>query len=123
MKYLYILNESKTLDIPGDVKYYKTLDELISSIEAIDVRNDEFFAFVSDGRRIRLSAVGEYSPVIAKIEKSPEQREPLQKLLFRDLVRMSKHPNFDMDLAVLKAAETLDDLVKLIPINLVTKGP
>ena len=58
MKPPFIVNESSSVDVPGDVTFYESASDLEGHLEAIDVENEEFFAFDSEGRLLRLEADG-----------------------------------------------------------------
>src|SRR3990167_2428791 len=48
-KYWYLLNESSSIDVPGDITLFKTEHEAISYMEPIDVESEEYYVLRSDG--------------------------------------------------------------------------
>jgi hypothetical protein len=113
---LYILNESKSIDGLGPLDIFSTLELLIEHIEAIDVRNDEYFAFTSEGNRIFLSASSDYSPIKYTLDELSKNKSDLKKLLVDFLNDRALDPRFNLNLADVKLASySLRSLVKLIP--------
>lgn len=47
----------------GDADAFTSLEEAVAYVEAIDIINDEYRLFDSDGRRIHLKAMGRDGPV------------------------------------------------------------
>lgn len=121
MPNLYLLNESNDPAEPGDLEIYRQLEDLVISTEAIDVRNGEYFAFVSDGRKIVLSADSDDAPVVAEIEKRPTHREEVESLLRRYLEWCCDDGRFGVDREVVEKAQGLAELTVLIPATLVTE--
>jgi len=121
MTRLFILNESRKADIPGDVWIFLSLDELLRGVEAIDVLNGEYFAFVSDGREIRLHADSEYSNVVAAIEDTPHHSRDLETLLKRYLSTMSTDGRFQIDAQRVAQSRGLEELISLIPTKLIER--
>jgi hypothetical protein len=118
---LYILNESSLVDVAGDVDIYPTLERLVLQLEAIDVRNQEYFAYTSDGRLITLSADDDYAPVNATIEPTKSHRAAVKKVLRDYLLYFAKDGRFGIDEDAVRAANRLETLVALIPSKLVTE--
>lgn len=56
---LYILNESRSSRAAGDLGIYRNLDELSKDIEPIDVENEEFFLFDTDGQFYSIEGTGQ----------------------------------------------------------------
>jgi hypothetical protein len=46
---LFILNESKDIEIANDLSVFKSLDDVSIGIEPIDVENEEYFLFDTEG--------------------------------------------------------------------------
>ena len=55
MKPPIILNESQSMAVPGDVMLFTSFESAVSYLEPIDVENEEYFAFDSEGRLLALS--------------------------------------------------------------------
>lgn len=56
---IVLILESSNPDVLGDLSLFRCLPDAESYLEAIDVRNNEYFGFMLDGRSLTLSAVGE----------------------------------------------------------------
>ena len=121
MEPLYILNESDQPDQPGDVNIFRNIDSLLGYVEAIDVRNNEYLTFTTDGRKITLSAEEDYAPVSADIEEKPQQQDVVMRLLHAYLLRVAEDGHFGIDEKAATDAKTLDDLAELIPEKLITE--
>ncbi len=121
MPNLYLLNESNDPSVPGDLEIYRRLEDLVIATEAIDVRNGEYFAFVSDGRKIVLSADNDKSPVVAELEDHPTHRNEVDALLRRYLELCSDDGRFGVDRQAVELAQGLADLTALIPEVLITE--
>lgn len=121
MPNLYLLNESSDPFVPGDLEIYRRLEDSVISTEAIDVRNGEYFAFVSDGRKIMLSADSDDAPVVAEIEKRPTHREEVESLLRRYLEWCCYDGRFGVDREAVEKAQGLAELIALIPETLITE--
>ena len=115
MSILYLLNESNEPAAPGDVRIYRRLEGLTTFTEPIDVQNGEYFAFVSDGRRIALSAETDRGPVEVEIEDSPTHIEEVESLLRAYLLRYADDARFDVDGQAVRDAKGLSGLKNLIP--------
>jgi hypothetical protein len=119
---LYILNESKELDVRGDLQIFSSIDLLVLQIEAIDVRNCEHFAFTSSGRRIFLEAETDYSPIKYTLDEGADYTSIVTKILVSYLEYIVEAGKFRLDLNVLKASQNdLPGLVALIPDELITQ--
>lgn len=118
---LYLLNESKDPAVPGDLEIYRQLEDLVISTEAIDVRNGEYFAFVSDGRKIVLSADSVDSPVVAEIEDEPTHCKEVESLLRGYLEWCCDDGRFGVSRVAVDNAQGLAELTALIPETLVTE--
>ena len=116
---LFILNESSEPSHHGDVSIFRSLDSLLNNIEAIDVRNNEYYGFTSDGRKISLSAEHNYAPVSATIEKSPLYQDTVKALLHSYLLWLADHGRFCVARKAVEDAASLEDLVELIPEDVV----
>ncbi len=47
---LFILNESKSIEVANDLSVFETLKDVSIAIEPIDVENREYFLFDSNGQ-------------------------------------------------------------------------
>lgn len=47
---LYVLNESKQINIATDLSVFSSLGKISLSIEPIDVKNEEYFLFDTEGQ-------------------------------------------------------------------------
>ncbi len=57
MKEPIIINESKVIEKSGDITFYKTVTEAENALEPVDVKNEEYFAFDSQGHLLQLNIV------------------------------------------------------------------
>lgn len=121
MPKLYLLNESSDPAALGDVDIYRNLEDLVISTEAIDVRNGEYFAFVSDGRKIVLSADSDDAPVVAELEDHPTDRKEVASLLRGYLEWCCDDGRFGVDRQAVETAQGLAELTALIPEALITE--
>ena len=118
MSHVFITAEkSKEPGEPFNPEYFFSLEELLGYVEAIDVIDDEFCVFCSDGRIVHLSAEGYSSKVVARIEETATAIDVVRKLIFNDLVELSNRKKYDIDMETVKAATTVEELVHLIPKN------
>lgn len=85
MKPPIIINESSRIDLSGDVGFYASVEAAQLDLEPIDVDNDEYFAFDSEGRRLRLSTDGRFVR-IADGERNPKHQAIL-KIILADYFR------------------------------------
>ena len=97
-----LILESSRPDTLGDVSLFRTSAEAAACLEAIDVRNNEYFAYTLDGRRLTLTAdagsvyvalaadTHDYAPVVRKLleawvliskKKAGEQKDVSQMTL------------------------------------------
>jgi hypothetical protein len=119
MQLLYILNESRICEKMGDMSIFSSLDKLLLAVEAIDVINQEYHAFLSDGRRINLSAHSRYSTVVATIETKNNSTHILVSLVKQFL---SNIPTCRVQLEINRTDSNIDDLgylLTLVPSNLI----
>lgn len=121
MPTVYLLNASNDPVVPGGVDIYRRLDDLVMSTEAIDVRNGEYFAFVSDGRKIALSADSDDSQVAAEIEDQPTHANEVENLLSRYLEWCCDDGRFGVDRQTVETAQGLAEQTVLIPESLITE--
>ena len=120
MPILFLLNESTDPDIPGDMTIFRDQEHLILQVEAIDVRNNEYFAFTSDGRKLSLYAESDYAPVQAEIEADPVHAKEVMLLLKRYLMFCAEDGRFNVDREAVESARDLSQLTVLIPEVLIT---
>jgi len=66
----------------GDMQIFSSFRSLLEKVEAIDVRNNEYFAYTSEGRRILLRAASDYAAVEGEIEANPNHIDDVRQLLF-----------------------------------------
>ncbi|MEM7621459.1 MAG: hypothetical protein AAF228_13615 [Pseudomonadota bacterium] len=124
MKKFFVLNASSREDVPGDIYIYKYLDKLILGTEPIDVENEEFFAFDTEGRKIDLFVINppdklEY--VAAKIEENPTHKDVVFRLLKFYLTLISEDGRFGVQQENIDAAKELEEIVALIPEKLISE--
>lgn len=81
MKPPLILNESGKIDRAGDVGFYRSIVEVLAQIEAIDVENQEYHAFDSEGRLLALSVDENDVILIEEAEAEPSHQQMLRKIL------------------------------------------
>ena len=115
MSILYLLNESNEPAVPGDLGIFRRLKALTTYTEPIDVRNGEFFAFISDGRRITLSAETDLSPVEAEVEETPTHINEVDSLLRTYLLHCAEDGRFGIDAQAVRDAQSLSGLTNLVP--------
>lgn len=86
MKEPIIINESKVIDRSGDVTFFETVTKAERHLEAIDVENEEYFAFDSQGHLLKLSVVRDG---VAITDKTPFEncRNILKKVMIDYLLR------------------------------------
>jgi hypothetical protein len=80
-----VLNESTSIDTPGDVSIYQSVRELTLHVEPVDVENGEYFAFDAEGRLMVLETDGRTVTVRAA-EPETIHRDDLVKLLRQSLI-------------------------------------
>lgn len=78
---LFVLNESKELQRPGGLDVFLSLQSVLNYIEPIDVLNNEFFLFDTDGYRYELSAASEYSDIVARKSSNAVCKDIVRELL------------------------------------------
>ncbi len=115
----FILNESNSPFQPGDVRFFHSLESLLVNVEAIDVRNREYFAFTSKGHKLLLSAETDYAPVKATVEDGASAVADLNELLFRYLTFARKNGVLKIESSKIELAKNnLLKLVRLVPARL-----
>jgi len=82
-----ILNENARMDVGGDVNVFFSVEDAESYVEAIDVENDEYFAFDSQGRLLQFEVSGDFVR-LRPAENDPSHQDVLRKLLVSLLVGM-----------------------------------
>ena len=74
----------------GDLLIFGSLEKAESYLEAIDVRNDEYVVYDSEGRLLRAAADSDFGPVrIAEAENAPTHQEQLRRALISYLRAVS----------------------------------
>jgi hypothetical protein len=114
MQHFYILNESPDKTVAGDVNLFSTMEHLITYVEAIDVRNDEYSCFTSEGRQVPLSAENDYGPVSAIVEPLPGHKDEATSILRSHLHRLASNGNLNVELARIERG-SLAELSELVP--------
>ena len=121
MQRKFILNESSDPVRPGDIGIYESLEDLLDYVEAIDVRNGEYFAFTSDGRKITLSADHHYAPISANISMTASSAKHVELLLTEYLGRLTEDDRFGLSQSDINSVSSLQELVNLIPATIVRR--
>lgn len=85
MKTPIVLNESTSIDTPGDASIYQTVQELTVHVEPVDVENDAYFTFDAEGRLTVLETDGRTATIRAA-EPETNHRDDLAKLLRQSLI-------------------------------------
>lgn len=114
MQHFFILNESSDKRVAGDVNLFSTLEHLTTAVEAIDVRNDEYSCFTSEGRQVVLSAENDYGPVSATVEAQPRHMNEAASILRSHLHRLASNGNLNVELARIERG-SLAELSELVP--------
>jgi len=114
MQRFYILNESSDKNSAGDVNLFSAMEHLITAVEAIDVRNDEYSCFTSEGHQVVLSAKSDYSPVSATIETRPGHKDEAASILRSHLRRLASNGSLNVELARIERG-SLAELSELVP--------
>lgn len=117
MRLFFVLNESSDMTAAGDVILFDTLKKLLSYVEAIDVRNGEYFCFVSDGRKVSLSATHDYDAVLATIETSPHHVADVEAIFRQHLTLLAKQGVVHLDTDAIESG-SLAEMTELIPPSL-----
>lgn len=112
MKPPLIVNEHGCIDV------YKNIEEMLRSLEAIDVANGEYQVFDSTGRQVFLSAkvpesilgrfVCDGEIMIESIEEEPSLIYEFRALLVKTIKRKQGAVNL---------SQSLDDLIRLVSDN------
>lgn len=103
MKPPIVINESRALDEPGDLSIWPNPKAAEEYVEPIDVQNQEFFVFDSEGKLLRFETDGERCWLV-EAEPTPTHQAVLRKIL-QDLFRY-----FQAEETWVQSA-SLDDLV------------
>lgn len=114
MQQFYILNESSDKAVAGDVNLFSTMKHLIMYVEAIDVRNDEYSCFSSEGHQVVLSAESDYGPVSATIASRPGHRDEALSILRAYLHWLASNGKINAELARIERG-SLVELAQMIP--------
>jgi hypothetical protein len=75
-----LILESSQSDVSGDITLFRRISEAEVNLEAIDVRNNSFFGYTLDGKRLALSADGN-TVHIALADDSKDYSQNVRKLL------------------------------------------
>lgn len=118
MQHFFILNESTDKSVAGDVNFFSSVESLIGSIEAIDVKNGEYFCFTSDGREVTLRAMNTDSPITVTTEAQPRHRIELESVLRAYLLWLVKNGKIKGDINYIETAN-LTNLVDSVPRSLI----
>lgn len=86
MKSPIVINESHTIDLPGDMTFFESVADLEGYVEPIDVENEEYFAFDAEGRLLRLETDGKVVRV-TEAESQPHHEDVLRHLLVQGFLR------------------------------------
>lgn len=114
MQHFYILNESSDKTVAGDVNLFSTMELLITYVEAIDVRNNEYACLSSEGHEIVLSAESDYGPVTATAETLPRHEAEAASILRSHLHWLARNGEINADLARIERG-SLVELAQMIP--------
>ena len=82
MKAPIIVNEH------GDIAVYESVEDAEMDLEAIDVENNEYVAYDSEGRLLRLIPKPLHEVVIVSAEQEPSHADELHAILFRFLMEV-----------------------------------
>ena len=116
MPVLYLLNESNKPTVPGDLGIYRNINDVLAYIEPIDVANDEYFLFSTDGRKHALAANLETGEIAIEPEAEPNHVADVETLLRSHLLYFADFDKrFSIDRATVESATTIEELVSLIP--------
>ncbi|QEX18237.1 hypothetical protein FRZ44_35420 [Hypericibacter terrae] len=109
-----LVNESSRADLPGDITLFHSPSAAESKLEAVDVRNGEYFAFTLAGRRLNLSLDGGMVKIRAAQDDSDYTktvRQLLEVIGYRVLdARRRESKEQSLDVSILST----DGLVELI---------
>jgi hypothetical protein len=73
-----VVHESPNPDWSGDVTLFKTVADAERNLEPIDVRNGEYFAYLLDGRELKLFVAGNK----VRIEPEPAGKDHRDRIRF-----------------------------------------
>jgi len=107
-----ILNENARMDVGGDVNVFLSVEDAEGYVETIDVENDEYFAFDSQGRLLEFEVSGDIVR-LRPAENDPSHQDVLKKVLVPLLVGMG----YDRQAC---EAKTLANLVELFDENTIS---
>jgi hypothetical protein len=74
------------VDEHGGVEIYKTIEEAAMDLEAVDVENNEYVAYDSEGRLLRLIPTSVHAVTIESAEQEPSHTDELHAVLFKFLM-------------------------------------
>lgn len=75
-------------DNKGDILVFRSLQEAEAYIEPVDVQNQEYAVYDSEGRLLRLIAIKRNKVVIEPMEDEPSHAFQLQTLLQKHLMTL-----------------------------------
>jgi hypothetical protein len=78
LQQVVVVNESPKPDEAGDVFLFKTIADAERYLEPIDVRNGEYFAYLLDGRELKLFVAGN----TVRIEPEPAGKDHRDRIRF-----------------------------------------
>jgi hypothetical protein len=90
------------------------MELLITYVEAIDVRNDEYSCLSSEGHQIVLSAESDDGPVTATAETSPRHEAEAASILRSYLHWLASNGKINAELARIERG-SLVELAQMIP--------
>ena len=76
------------MDQAGDIAFYRSNREVLAQIEAIDVENEEYHAFDSEGRLLALSVDDDGVILIEEAESEPLHQDVLKKILMQHFAHL-----------------------------------
>jgi hypothetical protein len=88
----------------GDVLIFDSIEKAERYIEPIDVTNNEYIAYDSEGRLLRLVEQSRYRVIVEPVESDPSHRGELREILVDFLARIGVSQNW-------LAGASLEDLV------------
>jgi hypothetical protein len=114
---IYLLNETRDEDIVGDISLFHRINGMLQYVEAVDVRNNEYYAYCSDGRRVLLSVSPNSDEVQVTIEEPKDYINAVTRILKVQLKRLAKAPKFSayVSESAVDASNDAEELVKMVP--------
>ena len=114
---LYILNESRARNVAGDVTVFRDLSSLLQYVEPIDVMNGEYFAYSTDGNRVELIAIDEFSPVTGNLVPDNLVLDNIYSILRDYLLTLSNSRNYSgaLQRKDIEVAKSVDSLLGILP--------